>query len=72
MGIVETLSLVPPSHRAAHLLATTRSALGDVNRRLLAESRRLESSRGIASTVVCLLIAEETCFCLWAGDSRLY
>jgi serine/threonine protein phosphatase PrpC len=72
MAIVETLLLVPKPVNAADLLATTRAALDDINRRLLAESRGEGSARGIASTVACLLIADERFFCLWAGDSRLY
>jgi serine/threonine protein phosphatase PrpC len=72
MAIAETLSLVRQSANATDLLALTRVALGDVNRRLLAESRRREFTRGMASTVVCLLIADRKFFCLWAGDSRLY
>lgn len=72
MAIVETLALVPHPARAAELLSSTRAALEDVNRRLIAESRRIGSSRGIASTVVCLMIFEDRFYCMWAGDSRLY
>jgi serine/threonine protein phosphatase PrpC len=72
MAVVETLALVPRPERAAELLASVRAALEDVNRRLIAESRRLGSSRGIASTIVCLMIFEDRFFCIWAGDSRLY
>lgn len=72
MAVVETLALIPHPRHAADLLASTRAAIEDVNRRLIAESRRLESSRGIASTVVCLMIFENRFFCMWAGDSRLY
>ncbi|HTW50910.1 MAG TPA: protein phosphatase 2C domain-containing protein [Stellaceae bacterium] len=72
MAVVETLALVPRPERAADLLASVRAVLEDVNRRLIAESRRLGSSRGIASTVVCLMVVENRFFCMWAGDSRLY
>jgi len=72
MTVVESLAALPASKRAADLLAATKTALEDANRRLLAESQRVASARGIASTVVCLLIAEQRFFCLWAGDSRLY
>ena len=72
MAVIETLALVPQPANAADFLATTRAALEDVNRRLLAEARQAASARGMASTVVCLLIADGRYFCLWAGDSRLY
>lgn len=72
MAIVETLALVPRPRQSSDLLASSRAALEDVNRRLIAESRRVASTRGIASTVVCLLICEGRFFCMWAGDSRLY
>jgi serine/threonine protein phosphatase PrpC len=72
MAVVETLALVPQPERAADILASARAALDHVNRRLIAESRRIGSSRGIASTVVCLMIFEDRFFCMWAGDSRLY
>jgi serine/threonine-protein phosphatase Stp1 len=72
MTIVQTLALMPRPAGAADLVASTRAALEDVNRRLIAESQRIGSSRGIASTVVCLMIFEDRFFCMWAGDSRLY
>jgi serine/threonine protein phosphatase PrpC len=72
MAVVKTLSMVPYLSNGAALLAKTRAALDTANRQLLGESCRTGSTRGIASTVVCLLIADTRFYCLWAGDSRLY
>ena len=71
-AIVASLSGLPVSASGLELLERTQRALEDVNGRLYHEALSLGSERGIASTVVCLLICDYRFYCLWAGDSRLY
>lgn len=68
--ITRTLRNMPAPGGGAALMAQVRNALTTVNRQLL-DQRRSDHDI-IASTVVCLLIAEGNFACVWAGDSRLY
>ncbi|SNS92155.1 MULTISPECIES: PP2C family serine/threonine-protein phosphatase [unclassified Azospirillum] len=69
-AIAETLARVPALPGASALMAQVRAGLETVNHQLVAE--RQSPSEIIASTLVCLLIAEGYFACIWAGDSRLY
>lgn len=70
--IVKALAALPAVGAMAERINLARAALDGVNARLLSAAARLGSRRGIASTVVCLLVHDESFACLWAGDSRLY
>jgi serine/threonine protein phosphatase PrpC len=70
--IVEQLALITPPADAVGFLAEVRAALGETNRRLLAEAARRGPHAVIGSTVVVLIAHGSHFACLWAGDSRLY
>jgi serine/threonine protein phosphatase PrpC len=70
--IVNALAGLPNMGAIAERISLAKAALDGVNAHLLSAAARIGSRRGIASTVVCLLIHEERFACVWAGDSRLY
>jgi serine/threonine-protein phosphatase Stp1 len=71
-AIVAALSELPQSASGIDPVEWTRHALHQVNAQLRHEALARASRRGIASTVICLLIRDRRFFCLWVGDSRLY
>ena len=70
--IREALEAIPPELSASELLAEVRIRIAATHDAL----RQMAEERGdgamIASTVVAVLIRNEYCACLWAGDSRFY
>lgn len=70
--IIQALGQLPAGETGAVLCGRAEETLRSVNRQLFEEASRAGSLRGMASTVVCLMIRSARFFCLWAGDSRLY
>jgi serine/threonine protein phosphatase PrpC len=71
-AVVDALSRLSPADAAGQLHDQAADALQGANRQLCREAVERGSSRGIAATVVCLVIHDARFSCLWAGDSRLY
>lgn len=71
-AIVAALSELPQPASRFDPLEWTQHALRQLNAQLRHEALVRGSRRGIASTVICLLIRDWRFFCLWVGDSRLY
>lgn len=71
-SVVEALALVPPHSLIEHFVADAISALGMVNRQLIALARSEARPRTIGSTVVGLALGDGRFGCFWAGDSRAY
>lgn len=69
-SITEALRAMPVPAGASALMAQLRTSLDTVNSQLIAQRRNEREI--IASTLVCLLIADGYFACVWAGDSRLY
>ena len=61
-GVVSGLSLVEE----------VKGNLAEVNRQVRAKAATIGPNALIGSTVAVLLIWDDQCCCLWAGDSRLY
>ena len=61
-GVVSGLSLVEE----------VKGSLAEVNREVRAKAATIGPNALIGSTVAVLLIWDDQCCCLWAGDSRLY
>ncbi len=70
--VVESLADMPLCNSIDELVATTRARLQLANKSVLAESQSLGDGKIMGSTVAALLIHENNCACLWAGDSRVY
>jgi serine/threonine protein phosphatase PrpC len=69
--IVDALRTVAPPRRFNEYVDDVEDRLMEVNRKLIAMAQGANAST-IGSTVVVLLTYANYCFCLWAGDSRLY
>ena len=54
------------------LVEEVKGSLAEVNRELRARAATIGPNALIGSTVAVLLIFDDQCCCLWAGDSRLY
>jgi protein phosphatase/serine/threonine-protein phosphatase Stp1 len=54
------------------LVEEVKGSLAEVNRELRARAAMIGPNALIGSTVAVLLIFDEQCCCLWAGDSRFY
>jgi serine/threonine-protein phosphatase Stp1 len=54
------------------LVEEVKGCLAEVNREVRAKAATIGPSALIGSTVAVLLIRDDQCCCLWAGDSRLY
>ncbi|MEM9620301.1 MAG: protein phosphatase 2C domain-containing protein [Pseudomonadota bacterium] len=70
--VIEAISQVPVCHSIDELVTRVRESLHLANKNVLAESQSLGEGKIMGSTVVVLLIHDNDCACLWAGDSRVY
>jgi protein phosphatase len=71
-AVMQALARLPAAETGEGLCEQAQDALHWANRNLFDEASRVGSVRGMASTVVCLMIRAGRFFCVWAGDSRLY
>jgi protein phosphatase len=69
--VIDLLQAIPVAESLSALLEAVRNALQSANRQLRAEAL-LRNAHVIGSTAVVLLIRDDQCACVWAGDSRLY
>ncbi len=70
--VVEALTDIPECRNIDDLVAAARAKLQLANKDVMAESQSLGEGRIMGSTVAMLLIHDNDCACLWAGDSRVY
>ena len=70
--VTEALRNVPTIAGLDEFAGEAVEALRRVNRELIVLARSDEHNRTIGTTVVGLVIAEESFRCFWAGDSRAY
>jgi serine/threonine protein phosphatase PrpC len=70
--VIEGLAACGPGLDLAARTAAARSALEDVNARLVTMGEAGPSPRTIGSTVVAITADAGSFACLWAGDSRAY
>jgi protein phosphatase len=70
-AVVDALAAIPVTDSLDGLLQAARSALLSTNQMLRNEAV-LRNAHLIGSTAVVLLIRDDRCACVWAGDSRLY
>lgn len=69
--IAEAVSAFGEADKTPNLVHNFQLEIDSVNRRLLAISNG-DNALLVGSTVVALIIADDTFSCLWAGDSRCY
>src|SRR6516164_2428339 len=70
--IIASLREVEAGLSGLLLVDRVKERLAEINRELRATAATLGPNTLIGSTVAVLLIVENQCCCLWAGDSRLY
>jgi serine/threonine protein phosphatase PrpC len=68
--IIASLREIEPSRAA--LVEEVKQRLAKVNSELRAKAAAIGPHALIGSTVVILIVSDQQCCCLWAGDSRLY
>ncbi|MGH8550125.1 MAG: PP2C family protein-serine/threonine phosphatase [Methylococcales bacterium] len=71
-SVVESLEKVKTGTVLNETLDQIRSQLGEVNQFLQRKAAERGPNRTIGSTVVVMVVHQEQCAFLWAGDSRLY
>ncbi len=69
--VIDALREVRHPDSLSDLLNDVRQSMQKVNRQLTEEANR-RRQQIIGSTVAVLLVFEQHCVCLWAGDSRIY
>jgi protein phosphatase len=69
--VVDALNHIGSTETLGGLLEEVRRALQKVNRELTEEARR-RHQHIIGSTVAALLVFDQHCIAVWAGDSRVY
>ncbi|MCH4092651.1 PP2C family protein-serine/threonine phosphatase [Acetobacter sp.] len=70
--VIESLGALPQGLTPQALLVHARHRLTMAHEQLRLEAARRGSRKGMASTVVVLILTEEYFACLWVGDSRIY
>jgi serine/threonine protein phosphatase PrpC len=70
--IIAALRHLDRAHSGLSLVEEVKGSLAEVNRDVRAKAATIGPNALIGSTVAVLLIWDDQCFCLWAGDSRLY
>jgi protein phosphatase/serine/threonine-protein phosphatase Stp1 len=70
--IIETLREADAMLSGLSLVEEVKGSLAEVNRELRARAATIGPDALMGSTVAVLLIFDDQCCCLWAGDSRLY
>ncbi len=70
--VVASVASLAAGLSAAERLTHLRHRLSALHDALLEEAATLRPERGMASTVVALLLDQDFFACLWAGDSRIY
>ena len=70
--IIAALRHLDRAHSGLSLVEEVKGSLAEVNRDVRAKAATIGPNALIGSTVAVLLIWDEQCCCLWAGDSRLY
>ncbi|AQS83504.1 MAG: protein phosphatase 2C domain-containing protein [Acetobacter aceti] len=70
--VVDCLGALPQGLTPKALMVHARHRLTMAHEQLLLEAGRRGSKKGMASTVVVLILTEEYFVCLWVGDSRIY
>jgi type VI secretion system protein ImpM len=68
----DSLGNVAPRPALAQMVQSVRAALEEANNYLFAMSLRPKNPVTSGTTIVVLLVQDQTGVCLWAGDSRLY
>ena len=70
--IIAALHHLDRAHSSLSLVEEVKGSLVEVNRDVRAKAATIGPNALIGSTVAVLLIWDDQCCCLWAGDSRLY
>ena len=70
--IIAALRRLDRAHSGLALVEEVKGSLAEVNREVRAKAATIGPNALIGSTVAVLLIWDDQCCCLWAGDSRLY
>jgi serine/threonine protein phosphatase PrpC len=70
--IIAALRHLDRQHSGLSLVEEVKGSLAEVNRDVRAKAATIGPNALIGSTVAVLLIWDDQCCCLWAGDSRLY
>src|ERR1700757_2583258 len=70
--IIAALREVDGGISGLSLVEEVKGSLAEVNREVRAKAATIGPNALIGSTVAVLLIWDDQCCCLWAGDSRLY
>ncbi|WP_420839557.1 PP2C family protein-serine/threonine phosphatase [Dechloromonas hankyongensis] len=70
-AVVDSLNRIAPTEHVDSTISRVRLRLEAVNRQLREEAALRDVSL-IGSTVVVLVACQDSCSCLWVGDSRLY
>src|ERR1700751_6136544 len=70
--IIAALRRLDRAHSGLSLVEEVKGSLSEVNRDVRAKAATIGPNALIGSTVAVLLIWDDQCCCLWAGDSRLY
>lgn len=70
--IIAALRHLDRAHSGLSLVEEVKGSLAEVNRDVRAKAATIGPNALIGSTVAVLLIWDDQCCCLWAGDSRLY
>ena len=70
--IIAALRHLDRAHSGLSLVEEVKGSLSEVNRDVRAKAATIGPNALIGSTVAVLLIWDDQCCCLWAGDSRLY
>jgi serine/threonine protein phosphatase PrpC len=68
--ITQSLANLAQTGQANTDILTVTSILEDVNEQLVAQNTA--NNRIVGSTVAAAFMEQDTCTCLWAGDSRIY
>ena len=70
--VIDSLASLPADLRPSELLQRIRHRLTMAHEQLKMEALRRDSQKGMASTIVVLILTEEYFAGLWLGDSRIY
>ena len=70
--IIAALHHLDRAHSGLSLVDEVKGSLAEVNRDVRTKAATIGPNALIGSTVAVLLIWDDQCCCLWAGDSRLY